>query len=86
MADFKKHMMYGDGKGTMANTPEEHSKLEKKGWGHEKPSGLNYGTAYAPFKMKTPLSKKGPCWKGYEMIGMKKKGGRNVPNCVPKKK
>tara|TARA_R110002012_G_scaffold59570_1_gene155976 strand:+ start:306 stop:512 length:207 start_codon:yes stop_codon:yes gene_type:complete len=33
----------------------------------------------------SPYSKKGPCWKGYEMIGMKKKGGRNVPNCVPKK-
>ena len=32
-----------------------------------------------------PLKKKGPCWEGYEMIGMKKKGGRNVPNCVPKK-
>ena len=29
-------------------------------------------------------SKKSPCWKGYEMIGMKKKGGRKVPNCVPK--
>ncbi len=26
---------------------------------------------------------KNPCWKGYEMIGMKKKGGRKVPNCVP---
>jgi hypothetical protein len=24
-----------------------------------------------------------PCWKGYEMVGMKKKGGRTVPNCVP---
>ena len=23
------------------------------------------------------------CWKGYEMIGMKDKGGRQVPNCVP---
>jgi hypothetical protein len=23
------------------------------------------------------------CWKGYEAIGMKKKGGRMVPNCVP---
>jgi hypothetical protein len=29
---------------------------------------------------------KNPCWKGYEMIGMKKKGGKKVPNCVPKKK
>lgn len=28
---------------------------------------------------------KDPCWKGYEMIGMKKKGGRSVPNCVPVK-
>ena len=50
---------------------------------YKKPSG---------FKMKgytypgsSPVMKKGPCWKGYEMIGMKKKGGRNVPNCVPKK-
>ena len=27
---------------------------------------------------------KDPCWDNYEMIGMKKKGGRKVPNCVPK--
>jgi len=26
-----------------------------------------------------------PCWKGYEMIGKKKKNGREVPNCVPVK-
>jgi len=25
-----------------------------------------------------------PCWKGYEMVGMKKKNGKEVPNCVPK--
>jgi hypothetical protein len=24
-----------------------------------------------------------PCWKGYEMIGKKKKNGKKVPNCVP---
>ena len=24
-----------------------------------------------------------PCWGGYEMIGMKKKDGKEVPNCVP---
>lgn len=23
------------------------------------------------------------CWKGYQQIGMKKKGNRMVPNCVP---
>lgn len=27
-----------------------------------------------------------PCWKGYEMIGKKNKGGKQVPNCVPIKK
>ena len=25
----------------------------------------------------------GPCWDGYEMRGMKKKGNKMVPNCVP---
>ena len=25
----------------------------------------------------------GPCWDGYEMRGMKKKGDKMVPNCVP---
>lgn len=26
-----------------------------------------------------------PCWDGYEMVGKKKKGGKEAPNCVPKK-
>lgn len=25
-----------------------------------------------------------PCWKDYKQLGMKKKGGKQVPNCVPK--
>ena len=29
------------------------------------------------------MKKNDPCWKGYEMVGMKKKNGRKVPNCVP---
>lgn len=24
-----------------------------------------------------------PCWKGYEAVGLKRKGKRMVPNCVP---
>jgi hypothetical protein len=28
---------------------------------------------------------KNPCWKGYEAVGMKKKNGKKVPNCVPMK-
>ena len=30
--------------------------------------------------------KNDPCWKGYEMVGKKNKGGKQVPNCVPVKK
>ena len=26
-----------------------------------------------------------PCWDGYEQVGTKKKAGKTVPNCVPKK-
>jgi len=26
------------------------------------------------------------CWSGYKQVGMKDKGGRRVPNCVPVKK
>ena len=29
------------------------------------------------------LSADGPCWEGYEQIGMKMKNGKKVPNCVP---
>jgi hypothetical protein len=29
---------------------------------------------------------KGSCWKGYKRVGMKRKGKRLVPNCVPKGK
>jgi hypothetical protein len=27
--------------------------------------------------------KKNPCWPGYRQLGTKKKGGKEVPNCVP---
>tara|TARA_R110002050_G_scaffold52247_1_gene119421 strand:+ start:648 stop:980 length:333 start_codon:yes stop_codon:yes gene_type:complete len=29
------------------------------------------------------MNKKGSCWEGYVQKGMKKKGKRTVPNCVP---
>ena len=30
-------------------------------------------------------SKDDPCWKNYTQVGMKMKGGKEVPNCVPSK-
>jgi hypothetical protein len=32
------------------------------------------------------ISEEDPCWDGYEQVGMKKKGSKQVPNCVPKSK
>ena len=34
-------------------------------------------------KIKLALDENKPCWDGYEQIGMKKKNGKKVPNCVP---
>ncbi len=35
-------------------------------------------------QMKKMMERKdNPCWDGYQMVGMKKKGGKYVPNCVP---
>ena len=31
------------------------------------------------------LNEEDPCWKGYTQVGMKKKSGKKVPNCVPSK-
>jgi hypothetical protein len=38
-----------------------------------------------PDSLKEARKMKGedPCWKGYEMVGTKKKRGKRVPNCVP---
>lgn len=43
---------------------------------HVKPQGVKEG-------LRDP--KDNPCWKGYKPVGTKQKGGRTVPNCVPKK-
>ncbi len=37
-------------------------------------------------KKSSKRTTKDPCWSGYEQVGMKIKGGKRVPNCVPKKK
>ena len=35
------------------------------------------------FKQYLEEVKNDPCWKGYQMVGMKDKNGKKVPNCVP---
>lgn len=35
-------------------------------------------------KIGESINEDDPCWKNYQQIGMKKKNGKDVPNCVPK--
>ncbi len=42
---------------------------------------MNADGSGGPFR--SPVKKK-PCWENYKMVGTKKKGGKTVPNCVPK--
>jgi hypothetical protein len=42
------------------------------------------GSKGAPTDAALKASQTEACWKDYRQIGMKKKGGRSVPNCVPK--
>jgi hypothetical protein len=50
-----------------------------------KKESLELGKVYtdktmSPFKVNEDEN---PCWKGYKQLGMKDKGGKQVPNCVP---
>jgi hypothetical protein len=54
-----------------------------------KPQGFgrtdNYIQHYAPTQLQPP-TRRDACWEGYEQVGMKPKGKRMVPNCVPTQK
>ena len=38
------------------------------------------------WRASAPVDEEDPCWDGYVQVGMKKKNGKKVPNCVPEKK
>jgi hypothetical protein len=41
--------------------------------------------SFKDFSEDSLTEKKGPCWDGYKQVGLKKKGNKMVPNCVPEK-
>jgi len=51
--------------------------------GHVASKGLGEAADHLQIEAKK-MKGEDPCWKGYEMVGTKKKGGKEVPNCVPK--
>jgi hypothetical protein len=68
--DFKPHIMYDPktGKAYKANTLDQHLKMSDMGYVNKKP---------------TDIEEADGCWDGFKKVGMKKKGNKMVPNCVP---
>lgn len=62
---------------TFGDSPEEKKAKVKK-------EGLSFKDYAALAEAKKKMSSSDdPCWKGYKMVGTKKKDGKEVPNCVP---
>lgn len=56
--------------------------LDDEAIGIMESNGVRFIGGYLEEGLRDP--KDNPCWKGYKPVGTKKKGGRTVPNCVPK--
>lgn len=59
-------------------------KANTKAWQNYKAGDKRYKAADHLQNEEKKMKGEDPCWKGYEMVGTKKKGGKEVPNCVPK--
>jgi hypothetical protein len=66
--EIKPHKMYKDDKVVLAKNKADHDRLNKLGYTHDNPKTKKVEEA---------------CWDGYKQAGMKKKGKKVVPNCVP---
>ena len=88
--DFNKHhggSMYGDHMGNLADKDTvEFDDAERRNPGKVEPyepTDDKIKRGYEPSNSPHLREDQGPCWKGYQQIGMKKKDGKEVPNCVP---
>ena len=68
-------------KGYEPPTKGVHGEIERR-QAQKPPSKLRSGSLPESKEVTEDLDK--ACWKGYKAIGMKDKGGKKVPNCVPK--
>ena len=78
--------------GAVAKVAKSMKKSDVKDFASTKHKGLPDKKKKTETKVKSLIKKmvreiidedKNPCWKGYKMVGMKEKGGKQVPNCVP---
>jgi len=73
----------GDDVANLYESPITEAELEEE---IDIEEGMGCGCQQGPCQKCSMMEEdKDPCWKDYEMVGMKTKNGREVPNCVPKK-
>jgi hypothetical protein len=64
--------------------PKSHTRAQKRGPQlPEETSLVDKILSEIEEEKKYMTKEEDPCWKGYRMIGKKKKNGKEVPNCVP---
>jgi len=66
-----------------ANDPKSKINAALRVWGCRCDTNESYESKIDLLIEAKKKSLKTACWKGYEAIGMKKKNGKSVPNCVP---
>ena len=67
------------------NFVAKNAKATTSGAGAHKDKKKEAKQGYEKHKSKFDAMMEDPCWDKYKQVGMKKKGKRMVPNCVPKK-
>jgi len=63
-----------------ANKTDFQKKMDKLG--RSAGNSIKLQAPRNPLTLPLPEAKNDPCWVGYKQVGMKKKGGKMVPNCV----
>ena len=77
---FGKHAGFEDAK-TLQDLQNKAANLRKKGFKIDKMGRYNPPVRKEDKDAFDPITE--ACWTGYKQVGMKKKGGKMVPNCVP---
>lgn len=84
-ADLDEDLMNEERKGLWANIHAKRKRIKAGSGEKMRKPGSEGAPTDAALKASQTNEDKDPCWKGYKQIGMKSKGGKEVPNCVPVK-
>ena len=82
-AELDEDLMNEEKRGLWANIHAKRKRIESGSGERMRKPGSEGAPTDAALKASQTNEDKDPCWTGYKQVGMKKKSGRSVPNCVP---